>query len=68
VSYDDPAWAAVSQEARQLLAALLVVAPERRLRAREAAAHAWFAAPLGGAAPLDAARQKLCKGSAGALV
>ena len=59
VSYDDPAWDAVSPTAQKLVAALLVVAPTHRLRAREAAAHAWFAASLDGAAPLEAAQQKL---------
>ena len=59
VSYDDPAWDAVSPTAQKLVAALLVVAPTHRQRAREAAAHAWFATALEGAAPLDAAQQKL---------
>jgi serine/threonine protein kinase len=59
VTYDDPAWDVVSPTAQKLVAALLVVAPEHRLRAREAAAHPWFAAALEGAAPLDTAQQKL---------
>ena len=59
VSYDDPAWDAVSPAAQKLVASLLVVAPSHRLRAREAAGHIWFAAALGDAAPLDSAQQKL---------
>ena len=59
VSYDDPTWDAVSPTAQNLVAALLVVAPEHRLRAREAAAHPWLAAALDGAAPLDTTQQKL---------
>lgn len=40
--FEDPAWARVSEEAKDLIRRLLVVDPARRLSASNVLAHAWI--------------------------
>ena len=46
-SFDDPAWDAVSKEAKDLIRKLLVVKCEERLAAAAALAHPWFSLGAG---------------------
>jgi serine/threonine protein kinase len=47
VSFPRPVWAAVSPEARQLVAAMLERDPAARISAPDALAHPWLARALG---------------------
>mmetsp|Transcript_4356 Transcript_4356/g.15087 ORF Transcript_4356/g.15087 Transcript_4356/m.15087 type:complete len:337 (-) Transcript_4356:68-1078(-) len=58
---DDPVWDEISAEAKDLLALLLCLNPDKRLSATETLAHPWLERELreGGGAGLDAQRRNL---------
>lgn len=60
-SFGDAVWSAVSQEAKDLIQALLVVNPDARFTAGAALRHSWFGAAFEGPHPLSAAQAGLCK-------
>ena len=57
--FDDPVWRSVSKSAKNLVAQLLVVDPERRLTAEQTLNHPWMKDAMPEPAPLPLTHEKM---------
>lgn len=57
--FDDPVWKSVSKTAKNLIASLLVVDPEKRLTAEQTLNHPWMRDRMPEAAPLPLTTEKM---------